>query len=102
MNELRLHLLKFENGRIFLDGMEIQGIVSYEIKRGSALDLTEITLKLDVDVRDDTLVEKEKTTATSTVDSDDRQDIYEQFAERERVANLIRELHPQPFELTTQ
>lgn len=40
----------------------------------------------------DRRMENEKTTVIVTVELDDRQEIYELFADRERVVNLIREL----------
>lgn len=45
-----LHVFELKDGVLYLDGRRIKGLLSYELKKSSALDLTELTLKLDVDV----------------------------------------------------
>lgn len=49
--EFRDHKIKLDNGEIYLDDFKVRGVLGYEIKKSSAIESTELTLRIRVEER---------------------------------------------------
>lgn len=75
-----LHVFELKGGVLYLDGRKVKGLTSYEVKKESALDLTELTLNLTVD---ELKVESPREV------HDEPRDITQLLADRERVVERL-------------